>query len=107
MEGGWPKEIDVAESDQVISSRNTNTLRDFASFQISRFIKKIEKDDKFLTSCLTIAKEAEHKVKQNNCVDIYRLNHLECHEYTQSLPVTGTTLTMRMMLPERWLLTST
>ena len=40
--------------------------------QISRFIKKIEKDDKFLNSCLSIALEAEHKVKQNNCVDIYR-----------------------------------
>ena len=43
--------------------------------QISRFIKKIEKDDKFLTSCLTIAREAEHKVMQNNCVDIYRCDH--------------------------------
>ena len=40
--------------------------------QITRFLKKIEKDDKFLTSCLTIAREAEHRVKQNNCVDIYR-----------------------------------
>ena len=80
MEGGWPKEIDVAESDQVISSRNTyvyiERLSSSASFQISRFIKKIEKDDKFLTSCLTIAREAEHKVKQNNCVDIYRFVHL-------------------------------
>ena len=43
--------------------------------QIARFIKKIEKDDKFLTSCLTIAREAEHKVMQNNCVDIYRCDH--------------------------------
>ena len=75
MEGGWPKEIDVAESDQVISIY-IERLSSYASFQISRFIKKIEKDDKFLTSCLTIAKEAEHKVKQNNCVDIYRFVHL-------------------------------
>ena len=40
--------------------------------QMARYIKKIEKDEKFISSCLGIAQEAEHRVKQNNCVDIYR-----------------------------------
>ena len=39
---------------------------------MARYIKKIEKDEKFISSCLGIALEAEHRVKQNNCVDIYR-----------------------------------
>ena len=39
---------------------------------MARYIKKIEKDEKFISSCLGIAQEAEHRVKQNNCVDIYR-----------------------------------
>ena len=29
---------------------------------MGRFLKKIEKDERYLTSCLNIAKEAEHKV---------------------------------------------
>ena len=39
---------------------------------MQRFIKKIEKDDGFVGTCLKIATAAEHFVKQNNCVDIYR-----------------------------------
>ena len=39
---------------------------------MARFLKKIEKDDRFLGSCLNIAYLAEHNVKQNNCVDIYK-----------------------------------
>lgn len=74
VEGGWPKEIDVSESDQVTADQ-TRRKTLMLHIQISRFIKKIEKEDKFLTSCLTIAREAEHKVKQNNCVDIYRFGH--------------------------------
>ena len=72
VEGGWPKEIEVSESDQVREYHHDEGEENFPYSQINRFLKKIEKDDKFLTSCLTIAKEAEHKVKQNNCVDIYR-----------------------------------
>ena len=72
VEGGWPKEIDVSESDQVREYHHGKGEENCPYSQINRFLKKIEKDDKFLTSCLTIAKDAEHRVKQNNCVDIYR-----------------------------------
>ena len=35
------------------------------SVKVGRFLKKIEKDERYLTSCLNIAKEAEHKVSNN------------------------------------------
>ena len=53
-EGGWPKDVDHQETDQV-----------------NRFIKKIEKDEGFLESTLNLADRMEHHVKQNNAVEIY------------------------------------
>ena len=57
---------------QIRLSKNWNTKKCNVLIKISRFIKKIEKDDKFLSSCLALASAAEHNVKQNSCVDIYR-----------------------------------
>ena len=54
VEGGWPKEVDLEETDQV-----------------RRYIKKIEKDDKYLKQVLGLSKLAEDKVKQNNAVEIF------------------------------------
>ena len=53
-EGGWPKEVDSQEVDQV-----------------NRYLKKIEKDDNYLTSALYLSHLMEEKVKQNNAVEIY------------------------------------
>ena len=64
-EGGWPKEIDCQETDQV-----------------NRFLKKIEKDEAFLTSALGLAYSMEEKVKQNNAVEIYSDYFLEEDEAT-------------------------
>ena len=54
---------------------------------MARYIKKIEKDEKFISSCLGIAQEAEHRVKQNNCVDIYR----DYFRYTDEVGILGIT----------------
>ena len=64
-EGGWPKEIDSQEVDQV-----------------NRYLKKIEKDDGYLTSALYLAHMMEEKVKQNNAVEIYTDYFLEVDEAT-------------------------
>ena len=53
-EGGWPREIDCQEVDQV-----------------NRYLKKIEKDESFLNSAVSLANMMEEKVKQNNAVEIY------------------------------------
>ena len=39
--------------------------------QVSRFLKKIEKTDKFLDSSLLFTTSAEEKVMQNNALEIY------------------------------------
>ena len=39
--------------------------------QVNRFLKKIEKTDKFLDSALVFTSNAEEKVKQNNALEIY------------------------------------
>ena len=64
-EGGWPREIDCQEADQV-----------------NRYLKKIEKDDGFLSSAVNLANLMEEKVKQNNAVEIYT------SYFTESDPVT-------------------
>ena len=38
---------------------------------MNRFLKKIEKTDKFLDSALQFTVQAEEKVKQNNALEIY------------------------------------
>ena len=64
-EGGWPREIDCQEVDQV-----------------NRYLKKIEKDDGFLNSALGLANLMEEKVKQNNAVEIYTSYFTESDELT-------------------------
>lgn len=41
------------------------------SDQVNRYLKKIEKDDSFLTSALYLSQLMEEKVKQNIAVEIY------------------------------------
>ena len=79
-----PKELAYAvkantQIDDMIASSDLLTVMKYedGAIVIDSASTKIEKDDKFLTSCLAIAREAEHKVKQNNCVDIYRFVKLK------------------------------
>ena len=39
--------------------------------QVNRYLKKIEKDDNYVTSALGLASMMEEKVKQNIAVEIY------------------------------------
>ena len=39
--------------------------------QVNRYLKKIEKDDNYVTSALVLASMMEEKVKQNIAVEIY------------------------------------
>ena len=64
-EGGWPREIDCQEVDQV-----------------NRYLKKIEKDDGFLNTALGLANLMEEKVKQNNAVEIYTSYFTDSDELT-------------------------
>ena len=54
LEGGWPREMDLNEASQV-----------------NRFLKKIEKDEFFIESVLSLSLSTERKVRQNNAIDIY------------------------------------
>ena len=79
--------MDCTESDQAISTLSTTVLLNCDVSQVSRFIKKIEKDDTFLSSALGLATAMEEKVellqalhlavhfsmqvRQNNSVEIY------------------------------------
>ncbi|GAB4819199.1 hypothetical protein N2152v2_006245 [Parachlorella kessleri] len=62
VEGGWPKEVDYTEAEQVI-----------------RFRKKIEKDEDYIKTVLKLGNIAEDVIKQNNAIDIY-------DEYFADLP---------------------
>lgn len=54
VEGGWPKDVNPEEVEQV-----------------SRFRKKAEKTDTFKHSVLSLSEAMEHAIRQNNAVDIY------------------------------------
>ncbi|CAG7821652.1 unnamed protein product [Allacma fusca] len=53
-EGGWPKDINLSEPEMV-----------------SRYRKKLEKDDQYQTSMLEMTSVMERLIKQNNALDIY------------------------------------
>lgn len=53
-EGGWPKDVDVTEQSDV-----------------TRFRKKAEKDESYLSAMRTLATVTERCMKQNNTVDVY------------------------------------
>jgi len=53
-EGGWPKDVNHAEIEQVM-----------------RFRKKVEKDESYVTAITNLSKSMEHCIKQNNAIDIY------------------------------------
>uniref|UniRef100_A0A3Q2ZT59 Dynein axonemal intermediate chain 2 n=1 Tax=Kryptolebias marmoratus TaxID=37003 RepID=A0A3Q2ZT59_KRYMA len=55
VEGGWPKDINPNEMEQTI-----------------RFRKKVEKDDGYINSILQLGSVMEHRIKQNNSIDIYQ-----------------------------------
>ena len=67
---------------------------------MARYIKKIEKDEKFISSCLGIALEAEHRVKQNNCVDIYR-DYFRYTDEVATLELATSILEVSQSLPRR------
>ena len=53
-EGGWPKEVDPTEAEQVI-----------------RWRKKVEKDEDYIKQVVRLGAVVEELVKQNNAIDIY------------------------------------
>lgn len=54
VEGGWPKEVDPAEAEQVV-----------------RFRRKVEKDEGYIRTVARLGAVVEELVKQNNAVDVY------------------------------------
>ena len=54
LEGGWPKEVDHTEAEQVI-----------------RYRRKVEKDEDYVRMVARLGGVAEALVKQNNAIDIY------------------------------------
>ena len=75
-EGGWPKEIDCGEADQV-----------------NRFLKKIEKDEAFLDCAIGLGSLMEERVRQNNAVEIYTDYFTEKDDLTDwSPPVAKTAM---------------
>lgn len=54
VEGGWPKDVNPEEKDQV-----------------TRFKKKAEKTPEYQNQILAMSAVMEHSIKQNNAVDIY------------------------------------
>ncbi|XP_039646997.1 dynein intermediate chain 2, axonemal isoform X1 [Perca fluviatilis] len=55
VEGGWPKDINPQEMEQTI-----------------RYRKKVEKDESYVNSLLTLGGLMEHCIRQNNALDIYQ-----------------------------------
>ncbi|BDA50396.1 Dynein intermediate chain 2, axonemal [Coccomyxa sp. Obi] len=53
-EGGWPKEIDCTEVEQVI-----------------RYRKRQEKDEHYIRAVVALCASAEEVIKENNAIDIY------------------------------------
>lgn len=54
VEGGWPKDINYAEPEQV-----------------ARFRKKVEKEEMYVQQVLALGEKMEQCIKQNNAIDIY------------------------------------
>lgn len=54
MEGGWPKDVSLADPEQTV-----------------RYRRKIEKDELFITQVMALCKPMEHCIFQNNAVNIY------------------------------------
>ncbi|XP_029636674.1 dynein intermediate chain 3, ciliary-like isoform X1 [Octopus sinensis] len=53
-EGGWPKDVNCQEVEQVM-----------------RYRKKVEKDEGYITAITSMGSVMEHCIKQNNAIDIY------------------------------------
>lgn len=53
-EGGWPKEVDPTEAEQVV-----------------RWRRKVEKDEEYIKTVVRLGGVVEALVKQNNAIDIY------------------------------------
>ncbi|PVD38122.1 hypothetical protein C0Q70_00733 [Pomacea canaliculata] len=53
-EGGWPKDVNPQELEQV-----------------TRYRKKVEKDEVYMQSILSLGSVMEHCIRQNNALDIY------------------------------------
>ena len=54
LEGGWPKEVDHTEAEQVV-----------------RWRRKVEKDEDYIKQVVRLGAVVEELVKQNNAIDIY------------------------------------
>lgn len=54
VEGGWPKDVNFAEPEQV-----------------ARFRKKVEKEENYTAQVVDLATKMEAYIKQNNAIDIY------------------------------------
>lgn len=55
IEGGWPKDVNIQEQDQV-----------------TRYRKKMEKDEMYLHSLQRLIQDLEKVIQQNNAIDIHR-----------------------------------
>ncbi|RKP21569.1 WD40 repeat-like protein [Rozella allomycis CSF55] len=62
-EGGWPKDVDSSDAEHTI-----------------RYRKKVEKDEEFLRSVVSLGDIVEECIKQNNAIDIYEEYFVEKEE---------------------------
>ena len=69
-EGGWPKDVNAAETEQVL-----------------RYRRKVEKDETYTTQLKSLGLSMDHCVRQNNAINIYEeyFNELiDAHEPEQA-----------------------
>ncbi|CAL8102283.1 unnamed protein product [Calicophoron daubneyi] len=75
IEGGWPKDINAQEPDQVL-----------------RFRKKIEKDEMYTATVQRLGTVMEHCIKQNNALNIYEDYFDEIEDNTSEEPPSAKTI---------------
>lgn len=62
VEGGWPKDVDYTEAEHVI-----------------RYRKKVEKDEEYIKTLVSLGGQISHLIQKNNCIDVYQ-------EYFRDMP---------------------
>ncbi|KAF6773195.1 hypothetical protein AHF37_06992 [Paragonimus kellicotti] len=75
IEGGWPKDVNAQEPDQVI-----------------RFRKKIEKDELYTATVQKLGSVMEHCIKQNNALNIYENYFDDLDDKTSEEPPSAKTI---------------
>ncbi|XP_070580175.1 dynein intermediate chain 3, ciliary-like [Ptychodera flava] len=75
VEGGWPKDVNASEVEQVL-----------------RYRKKVEKDEMYINTIQQLGSVMEHVIKQNNAIDIYEDYFSDLHVEESEEPPSAKTI---------------